>query len=362
MNVALRIGGAIGGGVIVVLVIDAALRTFVLPRGAPVRLTRAIALVTRRVFDAIARPTASYERRDRVMALYGPITLLSLPAVWTGLVITGFAAIFQAIGNTSWLEAFRVSGSSMLTLGFAVPDGAGPLAVVLIEATIGLTIVALLISYLPTIYGAFSARELAVTQLGVRAGSPPSPVDMLTRAHLAGFIPQLDDVWRQWELWFVQLEETHTSLPILSFFRSPDPSRSWIVAAGVVLDAAALRFAVLDIPFTPYAGLCIRSGYLSLRTIADFFGVPHDPDPSPGDPILIDRREFDDAYDRLATAGVPVRADRDQAWRDFVGWRVNYDQVLVVLAGLVVAPPVPWISDRSARRHRPPMRRFGRTP
>ena len=243
----------------------------------------------------------------------------------------------------------------MLTLGFAVPDGGGPLIMVAIEATIGLTLLAMLISYLPTIYGAFSARELAVTQLSVRAGTPPSPTDMLIRAHRAGFTDQLDDVWKQWESWFVQIEETHTSLAILPFFRSPDPSRSWVVAAGVVLDAASLRMAVLDVPFSPYGGLCIRSGYLSLRAIASFFGIPFDPDPRADDPITVSKDEFLAVYERLSADGVALKADRDQAWRDFAGWRVNYDQVLVALAGLVVVPPVPWISDRSLTRHRPPM-------
>lgn len=360
MSLGLRIAGGLVGAAVVLGVIDAAVRTFVLPRGAPVLLTRLVARANRRVFDSLVRPTSTYEWRDRVMALYGPVTLLTFPAVWTVLIVTGFALLFRAVGTNGWLDAFRASGSSMLTLGFAVPDGSAPLALVLVEATIGLTVLAMLISYLPTIYGAFSDRELAVTQLGVRAGSPPSPVELLIRAHRAGFVPQLDDVWRQWELWFVQIEETHTSLPILSFFRSPEPERSWVVAAGVVLDAAALRYAVLDIPFTPYAGLCIRSGYLSLRTIARFFGIPHDPDPRPDDPITVSRSEFDEVVDRLAVAGVPVRTDRDEAWRAYAGWRVNYDQVLVALAALVVVPTAPWISDRSSVRVRPPLR-AGRT-
>ena len=360
---AIRILGFIGGAAIVLNVIDAALRTFVLPRGAPVMLTRLIARGMRAIFDLIARPSATYDRRDRVMALYGPITLVTFPAVWSSLVIVGFALMFRSVGAPGWLDAFRYSGSSMLTLGFAMPSGGGPLILVLIEATIGLTLLAMLISYLPTIYGAFSARELAVTQLSVRAGSPPSSVDMLIRAHRAGFMDHLDDVWKQWENWFVQIEETHTSLAILPFFRSPNPSRSWVVAAGVVLDAAALRMAVLNIPFSPYGGLCLRSGYLSMRAIADFFGIDYDPDPQPGDPITISKDEFMAVYEQLAAEGVPVRANREQAWRDFAGWRVNYDQILVVLAGLVVVPPVPWISDRSIARHKPPMRNRGsRTP
>ena len=114
-----------------------------------------------------------------------------------------------------------------------------------------------------------------------------------------------------------------------------------------MLDTAALSLSVVDTPKVPQAALCIRSGYLCLRRIADRMGVPYDPDPAPDDPISIAREEFDDLCRRLEDAGVPLVDDRDQAWRDFAGWRVNYDVVLVQLAGLVMAPYAPWSSDRS---------------
>jgi hypothetical protein len=179
---------------------------------------------------------------------------------------------------------------------------------------------------------------------------------MIIRAHRTGFAERLDPLWRQWETWFVEIEETHTSTGILSFFRSPNPHRSWVTASGAVLDTAALRLAVLDIEWTPDAATCIRAGYLALRAIADLFGIPYNPDPNPDDPISITQSEFLQVYDQLAEAGVPVKPDRDQAWRDYAGWRVNYDTVLLTLAGLVMAPYAPWSSDRSpAHRHRPPL-------
>ncbi|HEY5172897.1 MAG TPA: hypothetical protein VIK54_14315, partial [Acidimicrobiia bacterium] len=110
---------------------------------------------------------------------------------------------------------------------------------------------------------------------------------------------------------------------------------------------ASMRLAVLDIPPTPAAALCIRSGYLALREVAGFFGFDYDDAPAPDDPISVSRDEFDEVYARLVGAGVPVHADRDQAWRDFSGWRVNYDRVLVTLAVYVMAPYAPWVSDRS---------------
>ena len=114
-----------------------------------------------------------------------------------------------------------------------------------------------------------------------------------------------------------------------------------------MLDAAALRLAVLNIPFTPAPGLCIRSGFLALREIADFFGFDHDPDPAPDDPISDRARGVHRDLRAARRGGLPVRPDRERAWRDFAGWRVNYDRVLLALAALVMAPYAPWSSDRS---------------
>jgi hypothetical protein len=123
-----------------------------------------------------------------------------------------------------------------------------------------------------------------------------------------------------------------------------------------VLDAASFTVSTLDRPAGPDPQLCIRAGYLALRRIAAGFNIAFDPDPAPDAPISVTRGEYDQVYDRLAELGLPLKADRDQAWRDFAGWRVNYDTVLLALAGLTMAPYAPWSSDRSSYR-RPPLRR-----
>jgi hypothetical protein len=121
-----------------------------------------------------------------------------------------------------------------------------------------------------------------------------------------------------------------------------------VTASGAVLDGASLRASTVDRPRSPDAELCIRAGYIALRRIADFFGVDHNPDPHwPEVSISIDRREFDQVCRELAEAGVPLKRDLEQAWRDFAGWRVNYDRVLLALAALTMAPYAPWSSDRS---------------
>jgi len=338
------------GTLLVLFTLLSAIRTLVIPRAMPDRITGITLGIIRWILNIPLRWATAYQSRDRIMTYFAPLALLALLPVWLFLVTLGYTGIFWGLGVTGWYEAFLLSGSSLLTLGFAKADNLLQLGLVYTEATIGLLLIALLIAYLPTMYAAFQRRESAVSLLEVRAGDPPSAVEMLLRFNRIHGLSRLHETWETWEKWFVDLQESHTSLAMLVFFRSPQPSHSWITAAGAVLDAAALTLSTLDIPHDFQADLCLRAGYLTLRNIADFFSVPYNPNPHAGDPISITRAEFDAAYDQLASQDLPVKFNRDQAWRDYAGWRVNYDQVLLALAELTMAPEAPWSSDRAVKR------------
>lgn len=331
---------------VAVATLGSAVRAVVVPRGVPTLITRRVFFVMRRVFRLRMGKGDNYLRRDRIMANYGPFSLLALLISWLLLEVGAFTAIFWALGAKSLKIAFAISGSSLTTLGFATADDLPTRAAGIIEAMIGLILLALLITYLPSIYAAFSRREQQVATLEVRAGYPPNPATMLERLHQIGWMDRLPTVWATWETWFIDIEETHTSFPAIAFFRSPQPYHSWVTAAGVVLDTAALSVSTLDRPRDADAELCIRAGTVAMRRIATFFRIPHDPDPRPDDPISIKRAEYDTVVDRLEAAGLPLKPDREQAWRDFAGWRVNYDTVLIELAALVMAPPAEWSTDR----------------
>jgi len=349
LDLLLRLVALVAGVWLVAVALLSAVRTFVLPRGVSDPLPRVVFLAVRALFDVRTKKARDYAERDRLMAMYAPIALLCLPAFYLLLVGLGYAAIFRGVGVADWATAFTMSGSSILTLGFAVPADPVDTGVAFSEAGIGLTLVALLISYLPTMYNAFSRRENAVTLLEVRAGSPPSAVELIKRYHRIHGFGRLGDLWEQWEVWFADLEETHTSFGALAFFRSPQPDHSWVTAAGAVLDAASLINAVVDAPHDARADLCIRAGYICFRRICDFYFIPYEAAPKAGDPISVARDELVAARDELAAAGVPLKPDADQAWRDFAGWRVNYDRPLLALASLTMAPLAPWSSDRSLR-------------
>jgi hypothetical protein len=343
------VGSFLLGVATVFVTIASAVRTFVVPRPQNAFLTRVVFQAMINLFNLYIkwRKINTYEGRDRVLAYFAPVTLLILPVVWVMYMILGYMFIYWGMAVRSWEQALTISGSSFLTLG-TTPFISLPITLVQFsEATFGLGMVALLISYLPTMYSHFSHREAAVEMLVVRAGSPPSAVEMITRVHRIRGLSYLHEMWEYWEVWFTELEESHTSLAPLIWFRSPQAENSWVTAAGTIMDAAALVTSSVDIPRDPSAQLCIRAGFIALRRIADFFSFEYDHDPHfPRTPISVTRAEFDAAYDELIANGVPMKPDREQCWQDYAGWRVNYDEVLLFIANMIQAPYAPWISDR----------------
>jgi hypothetical protein len=357
--IAARIVVALVASVVLVRTLVSAVRSFVVPRDEPTALTRLIFLVIRPPFIAVAK-RRDHAARHRLMRAYAPSALLVLPIVWLIVTWLCFGCFFWALDDTPVRRALETSGSAVTSLGTYKAESFLGSVLSFGEAALGLGLVALLITYLPTIYAAYQRREREVALLSVRAGTPPSAVDMILRFQLIGFIDKTEEIWSGWEQWFVDVEESHTSMGSLAHFRSGLPDHSWITASGAVLDAASMLLSSVDVPREPRAALCIRSGWLALRHVADFFDIPYEPDPHyPEQPISVGRDEFDAALDRLASVGVPLKPDREQAWLDFAGWRVNYDAVLLALCGLVWAPSAPWSGDRAVVPRRPPLTRRG---
>lgn len=352
----LRIALFLLGAMLVTGTVISAIRTFVVPRGLSDVLTSVIFRSVRRVFDIWAHSRRTYAQRDRVMAFYAPVTLLLLPGMWLALILLGYMGIFFALGAP---DPFAASGSSLLTLGFAPLHGTVQTVFAFTEAAFGLALVALLIAYLPAMYSAFQRRETLVTLLETEAGAPPSPQELLIRYHILGRLERLHDLWQRWYVWFADVAESHTSLAPLIYYRSPRPDRSWVTAAGALLDTASIVTSTLDLPRDPTAEFCIRSGYLCLQQVLEVLGVATEHAPHfPRNPISVTRAEYDTVVDALEAAGLPIKADREQAWIDFAGWRVNYDRALLSLAGLTVAPPAVWSSDRAAEWRLPILRRL----
>jgi hypothetical protein len=359
MRTGLEVVGFLIGAAAVVAVLLSAIEAVVLPRASQARLPTATTVAVRGAFMLRARRAQTFEDRDQALAMLAPVALLALLALWLVTIIAAYTLMFFTTTGRSIVRSFELSGSSVFTLGTTSDPRLGPSILSYTEAALGLLLVALFITYFPSIYNAFSRRESFVALFEVRAGNPPRPAEMLIRYHrIEGRLEDLHELWSQWEAWFADIEETHTTFPILAFFRSPQPQRNWVAAAGVLLDGASMWAGCVEHPPDPRVQLCIRGGYLSLRRIADGFGIPYDPDPAPDDPISVSREEWDDVMAELEAAGVPLVADREEAWRAWSGWRVNYDTVLLRLATLVEAPMIPWVSDRTPIYPKPWRRRL----
>ena len=343
------------GALIAMGTLLAAIQTVVVPRAEQSLVIRFVYVGMGLLFSVLARRRKSYEARDAVLARYAPTTLMLLPLVWASGVIYGFSLMFWGLDVRPYREALTLSGWSLTTLGYRATTDMFTLTLSAVEALIGLGIVALLISFLPLMHSAFSTREAAVARLEIRAGTPPTPEAMIILAHQNGALESMGETWTEWEHWFIHVEETHQAYPALNFFRSMRPNRSWVTAAGCILDTAAIMLSTVAVPHSPAAPFMIRAGYVALRNVADFFAIDYDPDPAVMSPITVRRHEFHDTYETLRDAGVPVVADRDQAWRDYAGWRVNYDNCLVGLAAITSAPPGKWSTDRPSPYHRLPL-------
>ena len=338
----IRVISGVVGALLLLTVLDAAIRTFLLPRVANVRLSRIVARSVGWFFRVLASSKRSYAARDKILSLYASIVLLTYQTLWLILTLLAFALGFVALGTKSFIGSFEVSGSSLLTLGTSRGAGAGQVALSYVEAGVGLTLLALLIAFIPTLYSAFQRREISVSRLSVRAGVPATPWGILEIAESVKSLKGLDELWREWEQWFIEVGETHTTLTILNYYRSPTPDQTWISSAATVLDAAALFNAAVDETPSPMAGLCIRSGWLALRRLADYFAVDYPNPVSRSTPISISREEFDGVLARLERSGIPLVSDREAAWCDFVGWRANYDAMIEAFFTIFTCPRTDW--------------------
>jgi hypothetical protein len=348
--------------------------TVVVPRRVRSRLARVVAVTVHGAFHFVADGFDSYEPRDRILAAQAPIQLILQIVVWLAVYELGFALLLWPTLRTGGLaDAFELAGSSLCTLGYLAPPSGGSRVIVDIASLVGLGTVALQIGYLPTLYAAFNRREALVTLLDSRAGVPSWGPELLARTHYGlgsgvSAMGQLPELFEDWERWSADVSESHATYLPLTNFRSPRPLSSWLTAQLAVLDAAALYLSLLpDAAGAVSARLCLRGGFSCLGTIARArgFAMPEEADPNDG--ITLTYEEFVEAIGRLATVDFPLERSNEDAWTDFVGWRVNYEAAAYSIARVIDAPPALWSGPR---RHplppmpplRPPTRRADKPP
>ncbi len=295
---------------------------------------------------AISPKLPNYETRDRVLSFVGPAAMVLLFVLWLCFIVLGVALIEWWAAGVNFVTALGISGSSVFTLGIVSSSNAGPRAMEVIAAGIGLLVVALEIAYLPALYNQFSTRETEVTLLEARGGNPAWGPEILARHFWLDTMDELPPLYSDWERWAAAVSESHANYPALLWFRSPVSTRSWLVGLTAMMDSAALYHATSPAQTPRQARLCLSMGINCLRSMARALQIPYDDDPLPTAGIRLSRQEFDEGFRRLEAVNFPAERDADEAWRNFVGWRVNYEPIVDALTAIIVPPPAPWFIVR----------------
>ena len=306
------------------------------------------------------RHIEDFRRRDRLLSVQAAAILLGQLVAWLGAVYLGFALLLWPFEARGAAAAFIAAGSSLFTLGFDVPPGTAPSVVVFLAAATGLVVLTLQIAYLPTLYAAFNRRETDVALLNSRAGVPSWGPELLARTHYAlgsgvSTIDTMPDLYAQWERWAADVAESHTTYLPLVRFRSPRPLSSWVTALLAVMDSAAMFLALSPkaAPVVP-ARLCLRSGLECFGRIARAMGFDIPEEADPNGQISLTYEEFLAAVDRLKEVDFPLERDPADAWPDFVGWRLNYEEAAYAVAYAVDAVHAMWSGPRDLRRRPDP--------
>jgi hypothetical protein len=377
------------------------LRTVVVPRALTSSIADAISSSVTHVHRFIAYRRKTYKGRDAVLAWNGPMIIVSQLIVWLLLYLMAYALWIFGIAGMSFGEALRQSGSSLFTLGFADANAADPTALEFMAAATGPIVIALMIGFLPTIYGAYIAREVDVALLGVPGGEPSWGPEFLARLTLNDQLQETPSKFESWTLWVGNVRLTHVTYPVLMQIRSSTPYRHWLISLLCICDAAALQLALTKtLPRSHASELVIHASQTfetlyshffvqkSLRNripfVGKYFGSANptnrELEQMPGyragtiavemastadstrgfsqaaigkisagqsEGIRLTREEFKAATDMLTEAGYPIEVDLDTAWAQFSISRKRYEFAAYELCRALDAVPAPWSGPRN---------------
>ena len=349
-----------GVGIIISVLLDA-FETVVLPR----RVTRHFRLTAwfyRRTWTPwrkIARQIKTASRQQNFLGYFGPLSLLMLLFFWAGGLIFAFALLQYGFGGHEQLGNERItfgrilyhSGETFFTLGYGdiVPTSVSARALSVVEAGMGFAFLGVVIGYIPVVYSSFSRREIQISMLDARAGSPPTAVELLVR--LAGrsdgpSIEQivLDQVLRDWERWSAELLESHISYPVLSFFRSQHSNQSWLGALTTMLDVTSLILTGIEGVHPGQAKLTFAMARHAVVDLAQVVNARYDSRA----PERLEEADFRILLDLLAAGGLKLRSD-DESLRKLQRLRSMYEPYIHSI-GLNLMLTLPqWMNREKTR-------------
>jgi hypothetical protein len=356
-----RIVAAVIGGLLVVTAARSVIGTVIVPRPVGSWLTRWVDKIVAFCYGIASLKIKDHKRRDRVLAGQAATILLLQLVAWLAIFYLGFSLLQWPFTSRGITSAFDFAGTAVFGPNDAL--GAAERTIADLAAIAALVTVSLQIAYLPTLYSAYNRRETEVTLLNARGGVPSWGPELLARTHYAlgsgvSTLDTLPDLYGEWERWAADVAESHTTYLPLVRFRSPKPMSSWVTALLAVLDSAALFLALSpkSAPVVP-ARQCLRGGFSCFGDVARAMGfeIPAEPDPSAG--IKLTYEEFLDAVNRLRKVDFPLEREPEDAWPDFVGWRVNYEQAAYAIAYALDVTRALWSGTRPYPRAAiPPIR------
>ncbi len=336
------------GVLLVLMVLWDAFETIILPRRV-VRRLRLTALFYRSMWwpwSGLTQRLASGKQREKYLGLFGPLSLIFLLVFWAAGVIFGYALISWSLAeklNTTetvnfWTYIY-LSGTNFFTLGYGDVTPLEPLgrALSIVEAGTGFAMLAIVIGYLPVLYQAFSRREVNISLLDQRAGSPSSPAELLRRHAASGSVEDLNEFLSSWERWAAELMESHLSYPVLCYFRSQHDNQSWLAAMTTILDTCALVMVGIGGASAWQARLTFAMARHAIVDIAQVFSTA--PHPSK------DRLSHAD-FERMLSIVQPDQrwtADLADAEHRLSEMREMYEPYVAALSEFLVMPLPPWV-------------------
>lgn len=349
--------GAFAAGVaIFAIVVWDAFEAIILPRRVTrkVRLTRLFYRTTWRMWKFGVNLISSRKGRETLLGFYGPISLLILIGVWAGGLVLSFGLMQYGAGSAvnvtgmprSFATDLYLSGTTFFTLGLGdvVPHSGIARALVVVEGGFGFGFLAAVIGYLPFIYGSFSKREVNISLLDARAGTPPTAGELLRRHSDKAGQDSLRELLKDWELWSAELMESHLSYPVLAYFRSQHDNQSWIASLTAILDTCALVMAGVEGACERQAELTFAIARHAVVDLSQVFGTA--PKPLPHD--RLPAQDLRQIRDILAQHGLKLH-DGDNADGKLVELRGMYEPYIHALATYLNQSLPPWIPPKKGK-------------
>lgn len=349
----MRIFTLVAGILCLFTVLLDAFQTIILPRRASgrFRLTRIFYTVTWRPWVFFTRWLRNPRMRESAFSYYGPLSLIFLLVVWAGAMVVGFALIFYALGSPfsdsiqgpGLRSDLYVSGTTIFTLGLGdvTPRSAWARELIILEAGTGLGFLAVVMGYFPVLYGAFSRREVNISLLDARAGSPPTAAELMRRHSHKGAESALAQLLEEWERWSAELLESHISYPLLCYFRSQHNNQSWISALTAILDTSALLIAGVRGHEARQAQLTFAIARHAMVDLTQIFSLT----PINDAPDRLPPERYEQLYGLLCQSGVNVCRD-GHAFERLREMRALYEGYAEALSDYLCMPLPPWIADQ----------------